>query len=161
VPIQGTSRRNRISLGTAIAVVAAIGAECALVVQISRCYAAIPTIVLACPEWQLTPLILLWILLGSLAAFAIRKCSVKRLAIAVALSCAIVISRLSVPTGIGIFVSVYGVYWPVACFGLFFVAPHLVVRFSRFNDSVLVLADSSVVALLTYFFAIMPYVPRL
>jgi hypothetical protein len=150
-----------VSLRTALAVVAAIGAECALVLQIRRCYAALPPLASpACPEWLSTPLVLLWIVMGSLAAFAIRKCSVDRLAIQVALSCAIVMSRLSVSTGNSVLGSAYAVFWPVICFGLFFVAPHLVMRFLRVNDSLLMLADSSVVALLTYVFAIEPYVPR-
>jgi hypothetical protein len=162
VPLHGTSRRNRISLSTALAVVAAIGAECALVVQIRRCYAAIPPLdAPACPEWLSTPLVLLWIVMGSLAVFAIRKFSVDRLAIQVALSCALVMSRLSVATGNSVLGNIYAFFWPVVCFGLFFVAPHLIIRFSRVNDSVLVLADSSVVALVTYVFAIEPYVPKL
>jgi hypothetical protein len=149
-------------LATLLVVVAAIGAECALVVQIRRCYEAIPpSDAPVCPEWQATPLVLLWIILGSLAAAAWRKYSVDRLAIQVAISCVLVISRLSVPTRFGPFSGLYDVFWPVACFGLFFVTPHLLLRFSRVNESVLVLADSSVVALLTYVFAIHEYVPRL
>jgi hypothetical protein len=160
--MQEGPRRNRISLATALVVVAAIGAECALVVQIRRCYEAIPSFASpACPEWQSTPLVLLWIVLGSLAAFAWRKCSVDRLAIQVAISCVLVMSRLSVPTRNVPFGTAYDVFWPVLCFALFFVGPYLLVRFSRVNDSVLVLADSAVVALLTYIFAIHEYVPRL
>jgi hypothetical protein len=155
-------RRNRLSLATLLLVVAAIGAECALVVQIRRCYDAVPSFASpACPEWQSTPLVLLWIVLGSLAAFALRKSSVDRLALQVALSCAIVMSRLSVSTRNSPFGDAYGVFWPVACFGLFFVIPHILVRFSRTRESVLVLADSAVVALLTYVFAIHEYVPSL
>jgi hypothetical protein len=159
---QRASRRNRISLATLLFVVAAIGAECALVVQIKRCYDAVPSYASPTwPEWQSTPLVLLWIVLGSLAAFALRKCTVNRLAIQVAISCVLVMSRLSVPTRTGPFGGAYDAFWPVACFGLFFVTPHLLVRFSRINDSVLVLADSAVVALLTYMFAIHEYVPKL
>jgi hypothetical protein len=159
---ESASRRNRISLATLLFVVAAIGSECALVVQIRRCYEAIPSYASpVCPEWQATPLVLLWIILGSLASFALRKCSVDRLAIQVAISCVLVLSRLSVPTRSVPFGTAYDVFWPVACFGLCFVTPHLFVRFFRVNESALVLADSSVVALLTYIFAIHEYVPRL
>jgi hypothetical protein len=160
--MQRLSNRNRISMATLLFVIAAIGAECALVVQIRRCYEAIPSHASpASPEWQSTPLVLLWIILGSLAAFAWRKCSVDRLAIQVAISCVLVMTRIGFPTRSGPLGGAYDVFWPVACFGLFFVTPHLLVRFSRANDSVLVLADSAVVALLTHVFAIHEYVPRL
>ncbi len=114
-----------------------------------------------CPEWLSTPLILIWIILGSLAAFVWRKWSVDRLAIQVAISCVLVMSRLSLPTRTGTFAVFYEVFWPAACFGLFFVLPHLLVRFSRVSEKVLVLADSSIVALLTYVFAVLEYVPKL
>jgi hypothetical protein len=61
-------------------------------------------------------------------------------------------------TGAGMY---HEVLWPVACFGAFFVTPLLLWRFSRIGDSVLVLADSSVVALLAYLFAVQPYVPKM
>ena len=153
------TQRNRIGLGTSLVVIAAIAAECALIVQIRRCYAAVPSFASpACPEWLATPAVLLWIILGSLAAAAIRKCSVTRLAYQVAISCVLVMSRLSVPGRA--LDGAYDVLWPAACFGLFFVTPHLLIRFSRVNHGVLMLADASVVALLTYVFAVQPYVPR-
>jgi hypothetical protein len=51
--------------------------------------------------------------------------------------------------------------WPVVCFGAFFVTPLLLYRFSRISDSVLVFADSAVVALFAYLFAAQPYVPKM
>jgi hypothetical protein len=154
------TQRNRIGLGTSLVVIAAIAAECALVVQIRRCYAAVPSFASpACPEWLATPAVLLWIILASLAGFAIRKCSVTRFAYQVAISCVLVMSRLGVSGGA--LDGAYAALWPAVCFGLFFVTPHLLIRFSRANDGVLVLADASVVTLLTYVFALQPYVPML
>ncbi len=151
---------NRIGLGTSLMLVAVIAVQCALVVQIRRCYEAVPSFATPeCPEWLATPTVLLWIILGSLAVFAIRKCSVMRLAVQVAISCVLVISRISVQSQA--FDGAYHVVWPAACFGLFFVAPYLLVRFSRVNESVLVLADASAVALLAYVFALGPYVPKI
>ena len=156
------THRNAVSLGTSLMVVAAIAAECALVVQIKRCYAAVPTFATpAYPEEYALPVVIFWIISASLAAFAIRKYSVARLAAVVAISTVIVLSRLSVPTRTGVFGFVYAVFWPVACFGLCFVAPHLFIRRSGRNDSALLLADSAVVALLTYLFAVEPYVPKM
>ena len=57
--------------------------------------------------------------------------------------------------------SLFDVFWPVACFGAFFVTPLLLCRFSRIGDSILVLADSTVVALLAYLFAVEPYIPKM
>ena len=49
--LRGPHRWNRVSLATALVVVAAIGAECAVVVQIRRCYEAVPSFASpACPE---------------------------------------------------------------------------------------------------------------
>ena len=162
-PDRRQSNRNRISLTTALVIVAAIAASCALVVQIRRNYAAIPPFSApACPEVYATPAVLLWIFLGSTATFAWRRSSVTRLASQVAVSCVLVMSRLWSPAGAGLpgFSRFHEVLWPVACFGVFFVGPLLLRRFYRVGDWVLVLADSSVVALLAYLFAIEPYVPR-
>jgi hypothetical protein len=149
-------------LATSLVIVAAIAAECALVVQIRRSYAAIPPFAAAvCPEEYVTPVVLLWIILGSMAIFAWRRCSVTRLAAQVAISCVLVTSRLWVPAGAGVPGAGYDALWPVACFGAFFTTPLLLRRFSQVGESVLVLADSSVVALLTYLFAVQPYVPRM
>ena len=154
-------RPNRITLATLLVVVAAIGAECAIVAQINTCYAAVPTYATpACPEWQATPLVLTWIVLGSLAVFAIRKSSVNRLAVQVAISCALVLTRISVPTRTGVFGGAYDVFWPAACFGLCFVLPHLLVRYHRLSNMVFILADSAIVALLVHIFALQ-HVPRL
>jgi hypothetical protein len=143
-------------------IVAAIAAECALVVQIRRSYAAIPPLAApVCPEEYATPVVLLWIILGSLATFAWRRCSVTRLAAQVAISCVLVTSRLWVPVGAGAPGAGSDALWPVACFGVFLVTPLLLRRFSPVGDSILVLADSSAVALLTYLFAVQPYVPRM
>ena len=162
IPNPRPASRGRISLATSLAIVAAIAASCALVVQIKRGYAAIPMFASpVCPEVYATPVVLLWIILGSMGTFAWRGCSVNRLASQVAVSCVLVMSRSWVAVGLGVLGT--GIYheslWPVACFGTFFVAPLLLRRFSRIGDSVLVLADSSAVALLTYLFAVSPYVP--
>jgi hypothetical protein len=152
--------RNRIGLGTSLIVMAAIAAECGLVVAINRCYAAVP--LYANPAYAETvtrPAVVLWTILGSLAAFAIRKCSVTRLAGQLAISCVLLTWRLSVRRDT--FDGAADVLWPVACFGFFFVAPHLLVRYSRANPRVLVLADATVVALSTYLFEIQPFVPKM
>ena len=92
------TRRSRLSLGTLLIIVAAIAAQCAVVVEIKRCYGSIPSYATpAYPEWLASPAVLLWIILGSLAVFAIRKCSLNRLAVQLTISCALVTSRLSVP----------------------------------------------------------------
>src|SRR5437762_14020452 len=102
-PERRRSSRNRITLATSLVVVAAIAAECALVVQIRRSYAAIPPFAApVCPEVYATPVVLLWIILGSMATFAWRRCSVTRLAAQVAVSCVLVLSRLWVPVGAGV-----------------------------------------------------------
>jgi hypothetical protein len=158
------SSRDQITLATSLVIVAAIAASCALVVQIKRKYAAIPPFAApVCPEFYATPAVLLWIILGSIATFAWRRCSVARLAAQVAVSCVLVMSRLWNPAGGGIpGVGMYHeVLWPVACFGAFFITPLQLYRFSRIGDSVLVVADSSVVALLAYVFASGPYVPKM
>jgi hypothetical protein len=161
-PEQRSSSRNRITLATLLVIVAALAAECALVIQIRRSYAAIPPFAApVCPEVYATPLVLAWIILGSMATFAWRRGSVTRLAAQVAVSTMLVTSRLWAPTGAGVPGAGYDALWPVACFGAFFVVPLLLRRFSRIGDSVLVLADSAVVALLTYLFAVLPYVPRM
>jgi hypothetical protein len=152
--------RNRIGLGTSLVIMAAIATECGLVVAIDRCYAAVPSQATpAYAEAVTRPAVVLWTILGSLAAFAIRKCSVRRLAGQLAISCVLLTWRLSVRGDT--FDRAAEVLWPVTCFGFFFVAPHLLVRFSRAKDSVLVLADAAVVALLTYVFAAQPYVPKI
>jgi hypothetical protein len=152
---------NRITLATLLVVVAAIGAECAVVVQIRTCYEAVPAYATpACPEWQATPLVLTWIVLGSLAVFAIRKSTALRLAIQVAISCALVLTRISVPTRTGVFGGAYDAFWPAACFGVCFVLPYILVRYTRINNAVLILADSAAVALLVHIFALY-HVPRL
>jgi hypothetical protein len=98
-----------------------------------------------------------------MATFAWRLCSVTRLAAQIAVSSVLVMSRLWDPPGVGMTGAgmYHEVLWPVACFGAFFVTPLLLWRFSRIGDSVLVLADSSVVALLAYLFAVQPYVPKM
>lgn len=155
----GRSGRGRITLATTLLIVAAVAAACALVVRIRENYAAIPpTSAPICPEVYATPAVLLWIILGSVATFAWRRGSVTRLAAQVAISCLLVLSRLWLPSGT---MPVSDVFWPVGCFGAAFVIPLLLHRFSRIGDSVLVLADSSVVALLAYLFVVVPYVPRM
>jgi hypothetical protein len=156
--------RDQITLATSLVIVAAIAASCALVVQIKRKYEAIPAFAApVCPEAYATPAVLLWIILGSIATFAWRRCSVTRLAAQIAVSCVLVMSRLWNPAGVG--VPGAGMYhealWPVVCFGAFFVTPLLLYRFSRIGDSVLVFADSAVVALFAYLFAVQPYVPKM
>jgi hypothetical protein len=88
---------------------------------------------------------------------------VTRLAAQIAVSCVLVMSRLWNPAGVGL--PGVGMYhealWPVVCFGAFLVTPLLLYRFSRIGDSVLVVTDSSVVALLAYLFAVQPYVPKM
>ena len=65
IPDPRPASRGRISLATSLAMVAAIATSCALVVQISRAYAAIPAFSSpACPEVYATPVVLLWIILG-------------------------------------------------------------------------------------------------
>jgi hypothetical protein len=157
------SSRNRINLATALVIVAAIASECGLVVQIRRSYAAIPPFAAPfCPEVYATPAVLLWITLGSMATFAWRGHSVTRLAAQVALSSVLVMSQLWVRTFTGVLSAGYEVLWPVACFGTFFVTPLMLCRFSRIGDSVLhVLADSAVVALVTFLFVVQPYVPKM
>jgi hypothetical protein len=54
------SSRNRITLATSLVIVAAIAANCALVVQIKRKYAAIPPFAApVCLEVYATPAVLL------------------------------------------------------------------------------------------------------
>ena len=154
-----SSGQDRITLATSLVIVAAVAAACALYVQIRRSYEAVPpSSTPVCPEVYATPAVLLWIILGSTATFAWRRCSITRLATQVAVACVLVMSRLSVPGGGG---SPFAVFWPVACFGAFFVTPVLLCRFSRIGDSILVLADSSAVALLAYLFAVEPYIPKM
>jgi hypothetical protein len=156
------SSLNQITLATSLVIVAAIAAECALVVQIRKSYAAIPlSAAPVCPEVYATPLVLLWTILGSMAAFAWRRHSVTCLAAQIAISCVLVMSRLWVPAGAGGRGEGFDVLWPVTCFGVFFVAPLLLRRYTRIGDSVLLVADSAVVALLTYLFAVEPYVPKI
>lgn len=156
------SSQSQITLATLLVIVAAIAAECALVVEIRTRYAAIPpSAAPVCPEVYATPVVLLWIILGSTAAFAWRRHSVARLAAHIAISCVLVMSRLWVPIGAGGRGGGFDVLWPVTCFGAFFVAPLLLRRFSRIGDSMLLVADSAVVALLTYLFAVEPYVPKM
>jgi hypothetical protein len=156
-------KKFRLGLATCLMIVAAVAATCALADQIRRTYAAIPPFASpACPEFYATPAVLLWIILGATATFAWRRCSVTRLAAQVALSCLIVMSQRWIPAGVrvpgaGLF---FEVFWPVACFGLFFVTPLLLRRFSRIGDPALLLADSSVVALLAYVFAVRAYIPK-
>src|SRR4029077_4684940 len=91
-----------ITLATCLVIVAAIGAECGLVVQIRKAYAAVPPFAQpVCPEAYATPVMLLWIILGSLASFAWRRWSVTHLAAQVAVSCVLVMSRFWVPVGAG------------------------------------------------------------
>ena len=67
--------RDQITLATSLVIVAAIAASCALVVQIKRKYEAIPAFAApVCPEAYATPAVLLWIILGSIATFAWRRC---------------------------------------------------------------------------------------
>jgi hypothetical protein len=153
---------GHMTLATCFAIVAAIAAICALVVQIRRGYAAIPSYAApVCPGVYAIPVVLLWIILGSLATLAWRRCSIDRLAYQVAISCVLVMSRTWFAAGLGLLGP--GIYhdslWPVACFGIFFVAPLLLRRFLRIGDPALVLADSSAVALLTYLVAVKPWIP--
>jgi hypothetical protein len=149
----------RISLATSIVIVTVIAAECALVVQIRRNDAAVPSWATpVCPEAYATPVVLLWVILGSMATYAWRLCSVTRFASQVAVTCVLVMSRLWLPSNP---IVPYEVLWPVAVFGVFLVTPLWLRRFSRISDSVLVLADSSVVALLTYYFALERYIPKM
>lgn len=160
-PERRPSRRNQITLATFLVIVAAIAAECALVVQIRKSYAAIPASAApVCPEVYATPVVLLWIILGSAAVFAWRRHSTTRLAAQVAITCVLVMSRPWFPAGAGGRGGGYDVLWPLACFGVFIVAPLLFCRFSRIGDSVLLLADAAAVALLTYLFAVDPYIPN-
>ena len=132
--------RDQITLAGSLVIVAAIAACCALVVQIKRKYAAIPAFAApVCPEVYATPAVLFWIILGSMATFAWRRSSVTRLAAQIAVSSVLVMSRLWDLAGVGMpGVGMYReVFWPVACFGAFVVAPLLLRRFSRIGDSVL------------------------
>jgi hypothetical protein len=152
------NRRQRISLSTLLLIVAVIAAECAVVVEIKRCYVANGGYLSdSYPEWLASPAVLAWLILGSLTVFAIRKCSLTRLAIQLTISCALVASRLSL-RGKALD-GAFDVMWPAACFGLFIAVPYLLVRSSRAGHPVLVLADAAAVALLTYLFAVHPCVP--
>ncbi len=87
----------RFSLATLLLFVTAIAGACGVVVQIKRCYATIPTFrAPAFVEEYVTTAVLLWLILGSLAVFAIRKHSPAQLASVFALSCVITLSFLSV-----------------------------------------------------------------
>jgi hypothetical protein len=159
--------RKSISLGTSLLIVAAIAGACGVVVQIKRCYAAIGTYRAPAfiPTYRAVPFqeeyatlaVLLWMILGSLAFFAIRKTSVAQLAGVFLLSCAIILPVLTVRADM--FDRIFPVLWPAAVFGLCFVTPHLLVRINRAGDRALLLADAAIVALLTYEFALKPFVP--
>lgn len=161
---RGSSRRSGITLATAMWIVAAFGSACALVVQIHRGYAAIPPFSAPiCPEVYATPGVLLWIVLASVATFAWRRSSVARLAAQIALSSLLVMLGLWRPSGLSSPNArlLYDVFWPVASFGVCVVAPMLIRRFADAGDSILLLPDSAGVALLTYVFAVEPFVPRM
>jgi hypothetical protein len=98
------------------------------------------------------------VILTSMATYAGRRSSVARLAAQIAISSVLVMSRLAVPASTG--GMAYAVLWPVACFGAFLVLPLFLWRFSGIGDRALLIADSAAVALLTYHFAVTPYVPR-
>jgi hypothetical protein len=154
------TQRNSISLGTLLLIVAAIAGACGVVVQIKRCYATIPTY--GAPVFQeeyATTAVLFWMILGSLAFFAIRKTSVAQLASVFLLSCVLILSVLSVRADN--FDRIVPVLWPAAVFGLCFVTPHLLIRINRARDRALLLADAAIVALLTYQFALKPFVPQM
>jgi hypothetical protein len=158
-----SSTNGRISLSTSLTIVAAIAVSCALVVQILKRYAAIPqTSVPACSAVYSIPAVLLALVLGSTASFAWRNLSITGLASEVALSGSLLIWRLWSPAA-DAFLDLsefHPVFWPVACFGLFFVTPLLLRRFYQAGDWVWPLVDSTAVAMLTYYFVIAAYVPR-
>ena len=150
----------RFSLATLLLFVTAIAGACGVVVQIKRCYATIPTYgAPAFLEEYVTTAVLLWMILGSLAVFAIRKHSPAQLASVFALSCVITLSFLSLRADT--FDRIVPVLLPAAVFGLCFVTPHLLVRINRAGNRALLLADAAIVALLTYQFALRPFVPRM
>jgi hypothetical protein len=153
---------NRITLATFLVIIAAIAGECGLVVHIRRAYSAIPAFAVpACPEVYATPIVLLWVLLGSTATFALRRSSVTRLAAQVAVSSVLVMSRFWVPSSAAVVGDVYEVFWPLGCFGVFFVIPLFLRRFARFEYWAMLFADSAVVALLTYLSVVERYVPKM
>jgi hypothetical protein len=143
--------------------VAAIASGCALAVHVTAYYAAAAARMstAACPEVYFTPAILLWIILGSMAVFAWRRCSVTRVAFQATVSCLLVMSRLWEPPGasspgVGLY---YKVFWPVAGFAIFVVAPLWLRRFWGVSEWVLVLADAFVVAVLADLFVMQPFLP--
>lgn len=105
---------------------------------------------------------MLWIILGSTAFFAWRGSSLARLAAQVAISCVLVTSRHWLTSAFGAtgYMIEHDVVWPLACFGVLIVIPLLLRRFTRAGDWVLLLVDSSAVALLANALAVQPYVPK-
>jgi hypothetical protein len=154
------TERKTISLGTSLLLVAAIAGACGVVVQIKRCYAAVPTFgTPAFEEEYATAAVLLWMILGSLAFFVIRKTSVAQLAGVFLLSCVLILPVLTLRADN--FDRIFPTLWAAAVFGLCFVTPHLLVRFNRAGDRAHLSADAAIVALITYQFALKPYVPLL
>jgi uncharacterized membrane protein len=152
-----SSNRSRITLTTCLVAISAVATSCALVVQIRQCYAAVPPFALPiCAESIATPVVLLWVFLGSTATFALRRCSATRFAGQVAITSLLLTSRLWKPPFHG-----YEVTWPVLCFGIFCVTPLLLCRFSRIGDSLLILADSSLLAIMINVLVINDNIPKL
>jgi hypothetical protein len=152
-----SSNRPRITLTTCLVAISAVATSCALVVQIRECYAAVPPFATpVCPEHIATPVVLLWIFLGSAATFALRRSGATRFAGHVAITSLLVTSRLWKPPFDG-----YEVIWPVLCFGIFGVTALLIRRFSRIGDSLSIFADSSLLAILVNLFIISENIPKL
>lgn len=148
-----SSSRPRMTLTTCLVAISAVATSCALVVQIRRCYAAVPPFATPiCPEQIATPVVLLWIFLGSAATFALRRCGATRFTGQVAMTSLLVTSRLWKPPFDG---------YEVICFGIFCVTPLLLRRFSRVGDSLLILVDSSLLAIITNMLMINENIPEL
>lgn len=155
-PDQDRADRAQWTIRTGLLAVAAIGAMMALATEVRRTYATVPAFASPLyPEEYATPAILVWIVLGSLAAWAWREASFDRLAAQVAFTALIVLAWTLVRGS-----WTFRMFGPLAGFGLLVVAPLICRRYGRgsrlagrIDRAALLLIDCAVTAMLVLLFA--------
>jgi hypothetical protein len=148
----------RMTIASLITSIAAVGVFLAVLRQIEQAYDVPQPFTFRYPRHFAMGAVAGWIVLGALAAFALRGGSLAGLAARVLVTSLLCLTRLAFPSaGDGI---EYHMLWPVYCFGLGVVGPLLILRFrparlpwARADGALAVLIDSACVALLVLLFA--------
>lgn len=148
--------RSRVTIGSLLLVVAALGVMLALSREFEHAYARIPkTAAAEYDQADAVPAVLAWIVITAVTSAAWRGSSLARVAARVLITAALTWTRYQYPG-----FDQYRIYWPLVCFGFGVTVPTLLLRmrpagsaWARADETLLALIDSAAGALLVTLFA--------